>query len=203
MADDAAAVAVTVPEEDLLRARLYWLLARLLLAPAPAPFLARIAAIEEDDSEIGRALGALAGAAGAIAPAAAAEEYQELFIGIARGELVPYGSYYLTGFLNEKPLAKLRQDMARLGIARAELVAEPEDHMGTLCEIMAGLITGEFGAPAGLAAQRQFFHAHIATWAARFFGDLETAQAARLYAPVGRLGRIFMDIEAVGFDMGS
>src|SRR3546814_4472832 len=102
-----------------------------------------------------------------------------------------------SGFLNEKPLAKLRQDMAQLGIARAEKIAEPEDHMGTLCEIMAGLITGEFGPPAELAAQRRFFDAHIAPWATRFFTDLEMAQAAKLYAPVGRLGRVFTEIEAV------
>jgi TorA maturation chaperone TorD len=201
MAENAAAVAAPIPEEDLLRAQFYWLIARLLLAPPQPDFLARIAALEEDNSEIGQALGQLARIAGHVSPDAAAEEYQALFIGVARGELVPYGSYYLTGFLNEKPLAKLRQDMARLGVARAEKVTEPEDHMGTLCEIMAGLIAGEFGAPADLAMQRRFFDAHIAPWAMRFFADLERAQAARLYAPVGRLGRAFMDVEATGFDM--
>lgn len=201
MAEIAALTAAEVSEEDFLRAQFYWLIARLLLAPPPADLLARLAALEEDDSEIGEALGQLARIARDVSPNAAAEEYQELFIGVARGELVPYGSYYLTGFLNEKPLAKLRQDMARLGIARAEKVAEPEDHMGTLCEIMAGLITGEFGTPADLATQRRFFHTHIASWAARFFADLEMAQAARLYASVGRLGRAFMGVEVVGFDM--
>lgn len=201
MAERTAAFADSIPEEDLLRAQLYWLIARLLLAPPPAHFLARLGALEEDDSEIGQALGQLARAARHVSPDAAAEEYQELFIGVARGELVPYGSYYLTGFLNEKPLARLRQDMARLGIVRVERVAEPEDHIGTLFEIMAGLMTGEFGAPAALATQSDFFHAHVAPWAGRFFADLETAQAARLYAPVGRLGRVFIDVEAAGFDM--
>lgn len=203
MAEHTAAVAEPVPEEDLLRAQLYWLISRLLLAPPPGHLLARVAAMEGNESEIGQALGGLALAAGKATPAGVADEYQELFIGIARGELVPYGSYYLTGFLNEKPLARLRQDMARLGIARAERVAEPEDHMGTLCEIMAGLITGEFGAPADLAIQRRFFHDHIAPWAGRFFADLEAAQAARFYARLGRLGRVFLDVEAVGFDMAA
>ncbi len=203
MAENAAAAAARIPEEDLLRAQFYGLIAQLLLAPPPPDLLARIGALEGDDSEIGQSLGQLAQTARQVSPGAAAEEYQELFIGVARGELVPYGSYYLTGFLNEKPLARLRQDMARHGIVRAERVAEPEDHIGTLCEIMAGLITGEFGAPADLVAQRQFFHAHVASWAGRFFGDLETAQAARLYAPLGRLGRVFMDVEAVGFDMAA
>lgn len=201
MAENAAAAAATIPEEDFLRAQFYWLIAQLLLAAPQPDLLARIAALEEDDSQIGQALGQLARIARDVSPDAAADEYQELFIGVARGELMPYGSYYLTGFLNEKPLAKLRQDMAQLGIARAEKIAEPEDHMGTLCEIMAGLITGEFGPPAELAAQRRFFDAHIAPWATRFFTDLEMAQAAKLYAPVGRLGRVFTEIEAVGFGM--
>ncbi len=201
MAESAAAIAATIPEEDFLRAQFYWLMARLLLAPPQPDFLARVAALQEDGSEMGRALGELARTAGDVSPGAAAEEYQELFIGVARGELVPYGSYYLTGFLNEKPLAKLRQDMARLGIARAEGVTEPEDHIGTLCEIMAGLIDGQFGPPGDLAEQRRFFAAHIAPWGLRFFGDLETAQAARFYRPVGRLGRAFMNVEVAGFEM--
>lgn len=201
MAENAAAVAPTIPEEDLLRAQFYWLIARLLLAPPPLDLLARVAALEEDGTPIGQALGQLAQIARDVSPEGAADEYQELFIGVARGELMPYGSYYLTGFLNEKPLAELRQDMAQLGIMRADEIAEPEDHMGTLCEIMAGLITGEFGAPAEIAVQRHFFDRHIAPWGARFFTDLEAAQAARLYAPVGRLGRIFVEVEAVGFDM--
>lgn len=202
MAEATAAAGIAVAEEDYLRAQFYWLIARLLLAPPTAETLNRTAALEGDDSEIGRALGALAAAARVTAPRAAADEYQELFIGIARGELVPYGSYYLTGFLNEKPLARLRQDMAQLGIARVETVHEPEDHAGTLFEIMAGLITGEFGAPADLAAQRRFFHVHLQPWIGRFFVDLESAGAARLYVPVGRLGRLFVKLEAAGFEMG-
>jgi TorA maturation chaperone TorD len=201
MAENATAVAAAIPEEDFLRAQLYWLIARLLLAPPPPDLLARVAALEEDDSEIGQALGQLARVARSASPGTVAEEYDQLFIGVARGELMPYGSYYLTGFLNEKPLARLRQDMARLGVARAEDVAEPEDHMGTLCEIMAGLITGEFDARADLATQRRFFHTHVSPWAGRFFADLEAAPIAKFYAPVGRLGRVFASVEAVGFDM--
>ena len=201
MAENAAAVAARIPEEDLLRAQFYWLIAQLLLAPPQPDLLARVGALEGDDSEIGQVLGQLAQIAREVSPGAAAEEYQELFIGVARGELVPYGSYYLTGFLNEKPLARLRQDMARHGIVRVERVAEPEDHIGTLFEIMAGLITGGFGAPAALSTQRDFFRAHIAPWAARFFTDLEAGRAARLYAPVGRLGRVLVGVEAAGFEM--
>jgi TorA maturation chaperone TorD len=189
--------------EERLRAQQYRLLARFLAAPADASLLGMAAAFEGDDTDLGRALGDLADRAGQTTPAAASREYHELFIGIGRGELVPYASYYLTGFLNEKPLAKLRGDMARLGIARADEVKEPEDHIAALCEMLAGLITGAFGAPLGLAEQRAFFNRHLAGWAPVFFEDLEKAQAAWLYAPVGTLGRVFMEIERTAFAMAN
>jgi TorA maturation chaperone TorD len=188
-------------DEDRLRAHQYQLLARLLAGPADAPLLRVVSGLKGDGTDLGRALGVLADRAGEATPAAASREYHELFIGIGRGELVPYASYYLTGFLNEKPLAKLRSDMARLGIARADDVKEPEDHIAALCEMMAGLITGAFGGPLGLAAQRAFFDRHLASWAPVFFEDLETAESAWLYAPLGTLGRVFMGIEKTAFAM--
>jgi TorA maturation chaperone TorD len=129
------------------------------------------------------------------------QEYFDLFVGVGRGELLPYGSYYLAGFLYEKPLARLRGDMRRLGIARAEGVHEPEDHIAALMEMMSGLITGAFGQPAELATQRQFFAAHIGSWAPRFFEDLESAEAADFYRSVGRVARQFVAIEAEAFEM--
>jgi TorA maturation chaperone TorD len=189
--------------EDWLRAHQYQLLARLLAAPADATLLRLASGLTGEDTELGRALGDLADRAGRATPEAASREYHELFIGIGRGELVPYASYYLTGFLNEKPLAKLRSDMARLGIARADDVKEPEDHIAALCEMMAGLITGAFGAPLGLAEQRAFFDRHLAAWAPVFFQDLEQAKSAWLYAPVGALGRAFMGIERTAFAMAN
>lgn len=191
-----------LPEEEL-RARQYQLLARFLAAPPEAGVLDLASRFESDDTEYGRALGSLADRASQATPESASREYHELFIGIGRGELVPYASYYLTGFLNEKPLAKLRSDMARLGIARADDVREPEDHIAALCEMMAGLITGTFGAPLELAAQQTFFDRHLATWAPVFFEDLEKAKSAWLYAPVGRLGRVFMGIEKTAFAMAN
>ena len=187
--------------EEWLRAQQYQLLARFLAAPPEAGLLDLASGFEGDDSEFGQALAELAGRAGQVTPEAASREYHDLFIGIGRGELVPYGSYYLTGFLNEKPLAKLRSDMARLGMARAEAVKEPEDHIAAVCEMMAGLITGAFGAPLDLAAQRAFFDRHLAPWAPLFFEDLEKAKSAWLYAPVGTLGRVFMGIEKTAFMM--
>jgi TorA maturation chaperone TorD len=197
-----ASIEEVLPEE-WLRAQQYQLLARFLAAPAEAALLDLASGFEGDDSEFGQALGELATRAGQVTPQAASREYHDLFIGIGRGELAPYASYYLTGFLNEKPLAKLRGDMARLGIARAETVKEPEDHIAALCEMMAGLITGAFGAPLDLAAQRGFFDRHLAPWAPVFFEDLEKAKSAWLYAPVGTLGRLFMGIEKTAFMMAT
>jgi TorA maturation chaperone TorD len=185
-------------DEEALRAAYYRLLSRLLAAPPDQAVLDLAAGLQGDDTPFGHALGALGRLAARATPAAARDEYFALFIGIGRGELLPYGSYYLSGFLHERPLARLRQDMARLGIARAEEVKEPVDHIAALCEMLAGLIEGSFGAPSDLATQQRFFDAHLA-WAKLFFADLEAARAAVLYAPVGTLGRIFMEIETEAF----
>ncbi len=201
MADVAAEV--EVPEEDRLRARCYWLLARLLSAAPDQQLLDIVGGLQGDDSALGRAIEAASAAARASNPAALEEEYFNLFIGIGQGELVPYGSYYLTGFLHEKPLASLRQDMGRLGIARAEGVVQPEDNIASLCEMMAGLIMGDFGTPADLATQRDFFDKHIGCWAPRFFEDLEAARNAAFYMPVGSIGRCFMAVESEAFDMAA
>ncbi len=192
-----------IAEEDTLRAELYGLLGWLLRAPLSRDDLARAAALEGDDSALGEALKALAAAARAATPEQIGEEYQDLFIGVGRGELLPFASYYLTGFLNEKPLAKLRVDMGKLGVSRADDVHEPEDHIAALCEVMAGLITGAFGAPADLATQQRFFDAHMAPWAEQFFSDLEAAKAAAFFMPVGTIGKLFMRIEVQGFEMAA
>jgi len=189
-------------EEDGLRANVYALLARLLARAPDVETLASLRALEGDDSPFGEAVRALARAASATTAEAVEDEYFNLFIGIGESELRPYGSYYLTGFLNEKPLANLRFDMRRLGISRAEGVAESEDHIAALCEMMAGLITGAFGAPASLEEQRAFYQRHLGNWAPRFFADLEAAQGASFYMPVGAIGRQFLEIESQAFEMG-
>ncbi len=192
-----------VSEEDSLRADCYALLAWILRAPPTAQDLARLGSLAGDDSELGTAIRALAAAAKRITPGAASEEFHTLFIGLGRGELMPFGSYYLTGFLHDRPLAKLRIDMERLKIERAQDVREPEDHIAALCEIMCGLISGTFGGPADLATQQQFFDAHVGPWAERFFSDLEAAASAVLYMPVGTIGKLFMRIEAQAFAMAA
>jgi TorA maturation chaperone TorD len=190
-----------VEAEEAQRAQLYRLLSRLLAAPPDRALLDLVSGLEGDDTSLGRGIATLAARAAETSPQAAADEYGDLFIGIGRGELVPFASYYLTGFLNEKPLARLRGEMARLGIARADHVKEPEDHIAALCEMMAGLIEGSFGEPAPLGAQRRFFDGHLAAWAPQFFADLESAKASVLYVPVGTVGQAFMAIEATAFTM--
>jgi TorA maturation chaperone TorD len=193
------AVNERVAPEDLLRAQMYKLLARFLSGPPTAGDLAAAAALKGDDSALGQAISTFARLAGHGYPAIVKEEYQELFIGLGRGELVPYGSYYLTGFLQEKPLAKLRQDMERLGIARSAEVRDPEDHIASLCEMMAGLIEGRFGPPLPLPEQKRFFETHLGSWAGYFFRDLEAARSSVLYSALGSVGRTFLEIEEGAF----
>lgn len=196
--------AITLAPEDELRAQLYQFLARFLAAPPSEEELevaAKMDGDEAEETELGKAFHAFSRLAARTDAEKVSQEYQDLFIGVGRGELLPFGSYYLTGFLHEKPLAKLRNDMARLGIERAEDVKEPEDHIAALMDIMAGLITGEFGDPLPLSEQKQFFETHIASWAKHFFADLEGAKTSVLYAALGTIGRHFMEIEETAFSM--
>ena len=192
-----------VAAEEVLRANTYALLARLLRTQPDAEALSEFTRIQTDDTEMGRALTALAEAARDTTPDSVDDEFHDLFIGVGTTELTPYTSYYLTGFVYEKPLAKLRLAMAELGISQGDDVAEPEDHIASLCEIMCGLITGAFGEPADLARQQAFFDAHIAPWAERFFEDLETSPSAKFYKSVGRIGKLFMRIESQAFEMAA
>ncbi len=179
------------------RAQEYALLARLLRDSPDAAFLKQIAQLRDDATALGAAHRQLAQAAEHISAADVEREFFSLFIGVGRGELLPYASYYVTGFLHERPLARLRQDLSRFGIARAEGVAEPEDHAGILCEVMAGLAGGQLPAPED--AGRTIFENHVAPWMGRFFADLERAEAAEFYQRVGAVGRIFLEIEAEAF----
>ena len=175
------------------RAQLFALLGRLLSDVPDRELVARLAALDPDASPLGRALRTLAEAAAAVpSPEALEREHFALFIGVGRGELLPYASYYRTGFLHERPLAELRGDLARLGIARRPGVSDPEDHIAFLCETYAGLLDGSLG-PA--AEAEGFFARHLRPWAGRFFADLEAAEAARFYRAVGALGRLAVEIE--------
>ncbi|HEY2137473.1 MAG TPA: molecular chaperone TorD family protein [Xanthobacteraceae bacterium] len=188
-------------DEDAARAAEYALLATLLARAPDAEFLKRLSRLRGDASPLGLAHVALAEAAAATTAERAEREFFNLFIGLGRGELMPYGSYYISGFLYERPLARLREDLRQLGIVRAESNREPEDQAAILCEIMAGLAGGRFPAPAG--ADRALFDKHLAPWIGRFFADLERAQEADFYRRVGTLGRLFVDIETEAFALPS
>jgi TorA maturation chaperone TorD len=197
--NSASVQRAAIDEVALARAKEYQLLASLLAQAPSQPLLGQLANISGDATRLGLAHAALAEAAMAIDAETVAREYFELFVGVGRGELLPYASYYLTGFLQERPLAKIRDDMIAMGIAPAEGLAEPEDHITVLCEIMAGLASRQFEAE--LEGERRFFERHLKSWAPRFFADLETAASAKFYRNVGSLGRLFMEIEAQGFAM--
>ena len=192
-------VSADIDDIDRARAEEYVLLASLLLSPPDADLLGRLSTLDGGEGLLGQAHAALGQAAGSASATAVGREYFKLFIGVGRGELLPYASYYLTGFLNERPLARLRGDMQRLGVARAEGHSEPEDHLGTLCEMMSGFAGGRFDIPVG--EERNFFERHIAPWAGRFFADLENAEAASFYRSVGTVGRLFIEIEMEAFAM--
>jgi TorA maturation chaperone TorD len=191
MTDDA------VDPVDAGRAQEYALLAALLSSAPSAALLKRIAQLKADATPLGRAHAMLAEAASTAVASEIEREYFDLFIGLGRGELLPYASYYLTGFLNERPLSRLRDDLAALGIERVETNFEPEDHAATLCETMAGFSRGRF--PISPDAQRSFFERHVSRWMGRLFADMEKAENAKFYRPVGTLGRVFLEIESEAF----
>lgn len=191
----------SISEEDQQRANIYRLLARSLSAPLDQELLTLFTQFTGDETVLGSALGALAEGASKSSLEQAREEYQNLFIGLGRGELLPFASYYLTGFLHEKPLARLRNDMAPLGIERDPGASEPEDHAGAIMDMMAGIIDGSFKNPEGIAIQKKFFERHIVSWMPHFFKDLQEAKEASLYRSFGRIGEVFIEIESVAFDM--
>ncbi|RXG98177.1 molecular chaperone TorD family protein [Bradyrhizobium zhanjiangense] len=194
---EQAVSAELVDALDAARAQEYALLATLLSAPPSKRLLEQLAALSGDATPLGRAHAALADVASSAVAAKVEREYFDLFVGLGRGELLPYASYYLTGFLNERPLSRLRGDLTRLGIERLTNNSEPEDHAAIICEIMSGLADGHFGASP--EAQRDFFEKHVSPWMGRLFADIESAGNADFYRAVGALGRAFIEIETEAF----
>jgi TorA maturation chaperone TorD len=189
--------AVDLDEVDAARAQEYALLATLLSRAPDRRLLSRIAQLPGDTSPLGVAHAAVADAARNADAADVEREYFALFVGLGRGELLPYGSYYLSGFLHDRPLARLREDLAKLSLERADSQSEPEDHAAILCEVMAGIASRRF--PAAPGSDRLLFEKHLAPWLGRFFSDLERAKSADFYRAVGALGRAFIDIETEAF----
>ena len=188
-----------IDEIDVLRGSEYALLAVLMGAAPNADLLSRVAGLRGDATALGMAHLELADAARAAHEDAVSREYFNLFVGVGRGEFLPYGSWYQTGFLHERPLARVREDLDALGVERDGPSKEPEDHIAILCEVMAGMAQGRF--EADLDAQARFFERHIEPWAARFFADLELCAAATFYKSVARVGRTFIELEAEAFKL--
>ena len=187
--------AVPLAEEEQLRAHFYGLLAKFLSEPPASELLAAAGKLKGDDTPLGSAITKFARVCQFCDPAAAGQEYQDLFIGLGRGELLPYGSFYLTGFLHEKPLARLREDMAELGFEKKGGVSEPEDHAASVLEMMAGLIDGRFGRAADARRQKKFFNAHVVSWMPVFFQDLQSASSSTMYATLADVALQFLAIE--------
>jgi TorA maturation chaperone TorD len=190
-------VVPNLDEIDLARATEYSLLSSLLLRSPDARMLGQLAHLRGDGSPLGLAHAELASAAARTDTKRAAREHFTLFVGLGRGELLPYASYYLTGSLHGRPLASVRKALQRIGVERVDGQAEPEDHAAILLEIMAGLAGGAIAAPAG--TDREIFDQHIAPWIGRFFADLEHTASADFYARVGALGRTFIGLETQAF----
>lgn len=208
MRDDALGAmtdeTMAVDPIDAARAEHYLLLAALTTRPPTSELLAQLASLRGDASPLGMAILRVADAAARTTETKAGEEFFNLFIGVGRGELVPFASYYLTGFLYDRPLARLREDLSKLGIVRAEGVHEPEDSIGAVCEVMAGLIRGDFGSDADGAEgapDAEFFARHVKPWASRFFADLQLAEAADFYRAVGMLGTTWLEIETAAYEL--
>jgi len=190
-----------IAEEDLLRADMYGFLASIFRKEPSDQLIDMVASLDGDNSPIGSACLTLAHLAKTLDNDLIRNEYVSVFIGVGRGEILPFASYYLTGFLNDKPLANLRGDMAEIGVVRADGVKEPEDHIASLFDMMAGLIRGTFGRTYSIPEQAQFYRKHIEPWAGMLMRDIEAAKSAVFYAPAGTLGREFLEIESQAFSM--
>lgn len=183
-------------EIEAARAAEYRLLSALFAATPKSAILEQAARLRGDASALGMAHAALSEACARAQADEVEQEYFDLFIGLGRGELLPFGSYYLSGFLHDRPLARLRGDLAALGVERAG-PGDPEDHIAFVFEAMAGMIEGRF--PASDAQQAAFFERHVASWAPRFLVDLKTTPRAVFYAAVADVALGFLDIETRGF----
>lgn len=192
--------------EDTARADLYALLAHLFQAAPDEDLLAVLAnaddvSAEAPHSRVGEAWRKLQSAAAAADPEALAQEFQDLFVGVGSGEVMAYGSWHLTGFLMEEPLARLRDDLAQLGLSRLQSAAEPEDHIAALAEVMRLLVRGGDGIPAAaFEVQKAFFTRHLRPWYARFAEQLAKAPSANFYRAAGELTKTFLDTEAALFE---
>ncbi len=190
-----------IKEEDQLRADMYSFLANMIRTEPSQELLDSVKKLTGDDSSIGKSIKLISKLASTMHISEIQDEYVNLFVGVGRGELLPFASYYLTGFLNDKPLSKLRNNMNELGVVRIKEVKEPEDHVSSLFDIMSGMITGQFGKQYSITEQSNFFEKHLNSWIHLLMSDIESAKTAVFYAPIGSLGKEFINIEREAFRM--
>ena len=192
-------------DEETARAEIYGLLAQLYYAAPPPELLAALRVAVTEAPAQGAFLEEpwreLVGVARSMSDAAVREEYDALFGGVGKPEIYLFGSHYLSGFLNEKPLARLRDALAELGLARDEGMGETEDHVAYLCEVMRYLIAGDDAAVANLTKQSEFFAAHLQPWGTALCDAIAAHPKARFYAVLADFTRAFLNVEAQGFDM--
>lgn len=205
VAVSAAAISPSDFDEEVARAEIYGLLAQLYYAPPAPELLAALRSAEPRAPDAGGFLEApwrdLIEAAKAMDDAAIVAEYDALFGGMGKPEVYLFGSHYLTGFLNEKPLVGLRDDLQALGLARDAAMSDTEDHIAFLCEVMRYLIAGDDAGVSNLARQREFFGAHIQPWVEDMTAAIAVHPAARFYARLAAFSQAFASVEAQGFDM--
>lgn len=192
-------------DEETARAEVYGLLAQLYFAPPAPPLLAALRVAATEAPAAGAFLEepwrALVGVARSTGDADIAAEHDALFGGVGKPDVFLFGSHYLTGFLNEKPLVQLREDMAAIGLARDEALGETEDHFAILCEVMRYLIAGEDVAVSNLTRQREFYARHIQPWAERMCEAVASHPRAVFYAAVANFTQAFLSVEQQGFDL--
>ena len=188
--------------EETARADLYGLLATLFCAPPSQALLNTIGSAQtQGEGVLELAWAELVAAARQAQAETVREEYEQLFIGVGKPEVMLYGSYYLSGFLMEKPLAALRTDLAKLGLQRAGSVVESEDHIAALCEVMRYLIASDDVTQGSLAMQKKFFADHIQAWVNDLCIALAAHPHAKFYVPVAQVARSFFEVEMQAFDM--
>jgi TorA maturation chaperone TorD len=196
----------SIEDEQRYRASAYALLAGLLRSSPGQALLDYLSALSPDGDasaeevdELGSAMSNLAVASRARDLSLLEEEFNNLFIGVGRGEIVPFASWYLTGFLMEQPLSDLRDDLRALGFERNEDTHEPEDHASAIFEVFSVMISDAFS----LEQQQIFFKTHMQSWLERFFADLDQAQSADFYQDVAQFGTAFLKLESAYLSMRS
>lgn len=192
-------------DEETARAEVYGLLARLYYAPPDAGLLAKLRVAVTEAPAPGGFLEepwrTFVGAARDLQDAEVAREFEDLFGGVGKPDILPYASSHLSGFLNERPLAQLREDLRELGLDRDEAMAETEDHIAYLCEVMRYLIAGDDAAVSNLTRQSAFFAHHLQPWVGALCAEIAAHPRARFYGALAAFTQAFFDVEQQGFDL--